>query len=240
MRKISYLLLQTAFCMSTQAQVPDQGITEQDLQSFSEGKPMFTTNMEALYEGVKWTPYLNDEWQTGDVYFPDGTEIIQINIRYNVYKDELEFKNSTSGETFIINRDKINGFRIHEPEDSLYFEYFSLKPDKPEEKSFVQILYNGGTRLLLKHKKQFIKADYQGAYSTGNKYDEYLDDKDYYLVKDDGVYRKIKLNKKSVLSALEDSQAALKEYALKHMINFARPEDIIRLLVFYDSQRINR
>src|SRR4030043_62529 len=161
MRKIAYLLLQIALCTNTQAQVPDQRITEQDLQSFSEGRPMFTTN-----------------------------------------------------------RDKINGFRIHEPEDSLHFEYFSFKPNKPEEKSFVQILYNGETRLLLKHKKQFIKADYQGAYSTGNKYDEYLDDKDYYLVKDDGVYRKIKLNKKSVLSALEDSRAALKEYALKHMINF--------------------
>ena len=237
MRKISYLLLQAAFCISTQAQVPDQGITEQDLQSFSEGKPMFTTNMEALYEGVKGTPYLNDEWQTGDVYFPDGTKIVQINIRYNVYKDELEFKNSTSGETFIINRDKINGFRIHEPEDSLYFEYFSLKPDKPEEKSFVQILYNGGTRLLLKHKKQFIKADYKGAYSTGNKFDEYLDDKDFYLVKDDGVYRKIKLNKKSVLSALEDSQDALKEYSLKHQIDYTNPEDIKKLLAFYDSQK---
>jgi hypothetical protein len=237
MRKIFYPIIQIAICLNLQAQNPANRITEKDLQSFSEGKLILTTNTDALYEGVKGTPYFNEEFLTGDVYFPDGTEIIRINIRYNIYRDELEFKNSTSGQTFIIDRNRISGFRFHEHEDSILFESFNFKPDKPEEKSFVQILYNGKTSLLLKHRKLFIPANYQGAYASGNKYDEYQDDKDYYLVKNDGSIEKIKLNRKSVMSALKDSQSVLKEYALNNKIDFTNPKDIIKMILFYDSKK---
>lgn len=226
----------SVFCINILAQIPAQTITEQDLQSFSEGRTFVKTNINALYEGVKGTPYFNDEWLTGDVYFQDTTEINKISIRYNIYTDELEFINNTSGQVFVINSDKISGFRFHEPENPLYFKYMSLKPKKPDEKSFFQILYEGKTRLLLKHKKQFIQADYKGAYASGNKYDEYKDDKIYYLVKDDEPAQRIKLTNKSVLSALEDDQPVLKEYASDNKIDCTNPEDIIRLLKFYDNQ----
>lgn len=236
MRKIIFLLIINGFIANISAQNLDQRITEWDLQTFSVGKTNLLTNMDALYEGVKGTPYFIEDWKTGDISFLDGTEIIQINIRYNIYEDELEFKNSTSGQIFVIDRKRINGFRLNEPGDSLYFEYFNLKPDKPGEKSFVQVLYRGETRLLLKHKKQFIRADYQGAYANGNKYDEYKDDKDYFLVTDKETIQRIKLNKKSVLKALGDNQSALKEFSLKNKIDFSNPGDIVKLLVFYDRQ----
>ncbi len=238
MKKISYFILQVALCMSIQTQ--GQQLTERDLQDFSAGKYITTTSPDALYEGLKGTPYFNEKWQPGDVAFSDGTEIIQISIRYNVYKDELEFKNSTSGQTFIINRNIIDGFRFSDADDTVNFTYLSLNPEKHEEKSCVQVLYDGKTMLLLKHKKQFIKADYQGAYATGNKYDEYLNDHDYFLVKTDGSIQKMKLNKRSVLSALKNSQTELKEYALKNHIDFSDPEDVIQLLRFYDNQNIDQ
>lgn len=240
MRKISYFILQVAICMSIQAQIQGQQLTERDLQDFSAGKFIITTSPDALYEGVKGTPYFNEKWQPGDIAFTDGTEIVQINIRYNIYKDELEFKNSTSGQTFIIDRNMIDGFRFPDTGDTVNFKYFSLKPDKKEEKSCVQVLYDGKTMLLLKHKKQFIKADYQGAYAAGNKYDEYLNDNDYLLVKADGSVLKMKLNKRSVLSALKNSQSELKEYALKNQIDFSDPGGVIRLLRFYDNQDLDQ
>jgi hypothetical protein len=235
MRIIIFLFIPIGFIVNMPAQDPVQRITEKELQSFSEGRPIVTTNMNALFEGVKGTPYFNEEWKTGDIYFTDGTEINQINIRYNIYKDELEFKNSTSGQAFKIDRARINGFRMNGPGNNLQFERFELDPGKSGEKSFIQVLYKGETMLLLKYKKQFIQADYKGAYSSGNKYDEYLDDKEYYLVKDNDTVRKIKLNRKSVLKALEDHQPALEEYASINKIDFTDPEDIIKLLSFYDS-----
>jgi hypothetical protein len=240
MRKISYFILQVAIYIGIQTQVQGQQLTEQDLQDFSAGKFIITTSPDALYEGVKGTPYFNEKWQPGDVAFSDGTEIIQISIRYNIYKDELEFKNSTSGQTFIIDRNMVEGFRFSGAGDTVNFKYFSLKPDKKEEKSCVQVLYDSRTMLLLKHKKQFVKADYQGAYAAGNKYDEYLNDNDYFLVKTDGSIQKMKPNKRSVMSALTNSQSELKEYALKNQIDFSDPDDVIRMLRFYDNITINQ
>lgn len=236
MRKIVVLLINISFYATITAQIPDQRITEYDLQSFTVGEPTLLTNMDALYEGVKGTPYLNEDFRTGDIYFTDGTGIVQINIRYNIYKDELEFKNSTSGIIFVIDRNKINGFRLNEPGDSLYFEYFDLKPDKRGEKSLVQILYKGKTVLLLKHKKLFIQADYKGAYASGEKYDEFQDDKDYYIVIDNEPIQKIRLNKKSVLKALGDNQSALKEFVSANKIDFNNTTEVAKLLKFYDSQ----
>lgn len=237
MRITVFLLILIGFDVHIYAQNPDQVITEYQLQSFLEGKLLFATNIESLYEGVKGTPYFNEEWKTGDVYFLDGTKIIQINIRYNIYQGELEFKNSTSGQIFVINRNMIDGFKINEQKDSLHFTYISLKPYKQGDKSIVQVLYEGKTRLLLKHKKAFKKADYQGAYAIGEKYDEYKDDKDYYLVTDSETIQKIRLNKKSVLKALGDNQSVLKEFASMNQIDFKNPGDILKLLVFYDSQK---
>ena len=237
MRKIIFLLIITGLNANMSAQFQDQRITEYDLQSFSTGEPTLLTNMDALYEGVKGTPYFIEDFKTGDIYFLDGTEIVQINIRYNIYKDELEFENSTSGMIFVIDRKRIKAFVLNESGDSLYFEYFNLKPDKPGEKSLVQVLNKGETRLLLKHKKLFIQADYKGAYSSGEKYDEFQNDKDYYLVKDNETIQRIRLNKKSVLKALGDNQSVLKEFSLTKKIDFSNPGDIVRLLVFYDHQR---
>lgn len=238
MRKIIFLLVITGLNANMSAQVQDQRITEHDLQSFSSGQPTLLTNMDALYEGVKGTPYFIEDFETGDIYFLDGTEIAQINIRYNIYKDELEFRNSTSGMIFVIDRKRIKAFVLNESGDSAYFEYFNLKPDKPGEKSLVQVLNKGETRLLLKHKKQFIQADYKGAYSSGEKYDEFQDDKDYYLVKDDNeTVQRIRLNKKSVLKALGDNQSVLKEFSLMKKIDFSNPGDIVKLLEFYDRQK---
>ncbi len=237
MKKAIILFIFMGFNMNMPAQDPVQRITENDLQSFSEGRPIATTNIDALYEGVKGSPYFTEEWSTGNIYFVDGTEIIQIDIRFNIYKDELEFKNSTSGQIFVIDKNRIKGFRLHEPVDSLYFEYLTLKPDKPGERSFIQVLYNGETRLLLKHKKQFIQADYKGAYASGNKYDEYRDDKDYYLAKDNLTVQKIRLNKKALLHALEDKQSMIKEYAAVNQIDFSSPVDVIRLLKLCDSHQ---
>ena len=134
----------------------------------------------------------------------------------------------------------VEGFRFSGAGDTVNFKYFSLKPDKKEEKSCVQVLYDGRTMLLLKHKKQFVKADYQGAYAAGNKYDEYLNDNDYFLVKTDGSIQKMKPNKRSVMSALTNSQSELKEYALKNQIDFSDPDDVIRMLRFYDNITINQ
>lgn len=235
MKKFIFWIFPVFLYINTTAQVPVQKLTENDLQKLSRGSVITVPDVNSLYEGVKGTPYLTDKWEKGEIIFKNGTEIGNVKIRYNIYKDELEFMNSTSGKFFIIDRQQVEGFKLSIQDKILSFRNFNPKPEKNDEISFFMILYDGRVTLLLKYKKEFKPADYQGAYASGNRYDEYIDDHDYYFVNDTGNIEKIRLGKKSILSVLNNKEGEVKKYASENNISFSDEEDIVKLLTFYDS-----
>lgn len=235
MKKFVFSILPVFLFINTMTQEPAQRLTENDLQNFSRGSIVTLPDINSLYEGVKGTPYLTDKWEKGEILFTNGTKIEDIKIRYNIYKDELEFMNSTSGKSFIIDRQKVEGFNLIVQDKTLSFRNFNLKPEKNDDLSFFRILYNGSVTLLRKYKKEFRRADYRGGYATGKRYDEYIDGQDYYFVNYSGNIEKIRLGKKSVLSVLNNKEAEIKKYAAENSISFSDEEDIVKLLTFFDS-----
>jgi hypothetical protein len=212
--------------------------TEENLMNISrQAGTVFTTNMDKLYEGVRGTPYLFDEWNPGNIYLTDSTYIKNVNIKYNIYTDDLLYLNSTSGDSLIINRSMIWKFEIIDkpPDDIILMKEMDFKPGKTAKKVFVRVIYDGKSKLVLKYNKTFIKANYKGAYATGNKYDEYIDDYQYYIIKSSNNPVKIKLNKKSVVKALSDKEDKVKAYLDGHSLKLNNEDDIAELIKFYDS-----
>ncbi len=218
----------------------DQGsvLTEEDIKAYEYGSYMVkTTDMLSLYEGVKGTPYLFDNWKIGEVYFKDNTLVRDILVRYNIYTDDIEYKNSTSGESIILKRDKIREFRIFDDKInlSLQFSEFNFKPGENEKFLFAQVLYDGSTKFLLRRAKEFRKANYQGAYSSGIKYDEFYDNNKYYMLKKDGSLLKIKLTEKHILKTLSDKDSEIKKYINEKHPDLSADSNIIELLRYYDK-----
>ena len=114
-------------------------------------------------------------------------------------------------------------------------EEMGLKPGKTDKKVFVRVIYDGRTKLVLKYNKTFIRANYKGAYATGNKYDEYTDDYQYYIMKNTNTPVKIKLSKKSVVKALSDNEENVRAYLGEHQLNLNNEDDVAELVKFYDS-----
>ncbi len=233
MRKIIPLLVIMLFItyLSFSQETPAKTYSENDIQMFVSGRPSVITNMDALYEGVHGTPYFSEKWLIGDIYLTDNSQIKQVSLRYNIYKDELEYMNKTSGKSFIIQRNKIKGFLLQAEDSIRTFESIKFKAGKPEE-NFTEVLYGGNINLLLQYKKIFTPANYKGAYSTGNKYDEYKDDQEYYLINSKGEVSKIKLSKKSITSALEEKEAEIQQYISSHSIDFSKLKDVLQLLTY--------
>ncbi|MBN2613231.1 MAG: hypothetical protein JXB00_16880 [Bacteroidales bacterium] len=213
---------------------PVKVITENDMRDFTSGTPAVVTNMDALYEGVHGTPYLSEEWLTGDILFTDNKQINGVKLKYNVYKDELEYLNSTSGKSFVVQREQIKGFRIQEDLNRRYFEGYQLKAGK-NNVSFVEVVYSGSIKLLVKHKKTFIPADYKGAYSSGVKYDEYKDDKEYYAVLQNGEICKIKLNRKQVLEMLSSKKDEIEKYISEKQPDLSNLDEVLKILTYFDN-----
>ncbi|UCH15803.1 MAG: hypothetical protein JSV22_07505 [Bacteroidales bacterium] len=233
------LLLINVVAVSYTQQTSTQVATEENLRRIGreDHGTVFTTNMDELYEGVKGTPYLFNEWKPGNIYLTDSTYIKNVNIKFNIYTDELSYLKSTSGDSLIINRWMIWKFEIiDDPEDDvILFKEMGFKSEKSDKKVFARVIYDGKSKLILKYSKTFIRAFYKGAYAAGNKYDEYTDDQQYYIKKDANKPEKIKLNKKSVIKVLSDKDDKIKSYINKRKLALDNEDGVAELLQYYDS-----
>jgi hypothetical protein len=220
------------------AQVDNSMVSsEENLRNISRSANMvMTTNMDELYEGVKGTPYLFNIWKQGDIFLKDSSLIKDINIKYNIYTDDVLYLNSKSGDSLIIDRPRIDAFEIQgdSPADLLLFRDIRLKPGSKDKSTFARVLYDGQTKFLIKYTKNFIKADYKGAYTAGRRYDEYTDNSQYYIMKDNELNR-IKLNKKAIIKVLADRENEVKSFIDKEGADLDSENDVISLLEYYDS-----
>jgi hypothetical protein len=237
-KRVKFLLLVTTTTISFAQTDKTLVGTEENLRNISRlAGVVYTTNMDGLYEGIKGTPYLFNEWKKGNIYLIDNTYINDVSIKYNIYTDDILYLNSKSGDSLIIDRSLINSFEItgDNSNNLLLFKEISLRPYKKDKSTFVKVLYDGKSKFIVKYTKTFIKADYKGAYSAGRKYDEYIDDQQYYIMKDDNTPAKIKLNKKSVTKVLSDKDDKIKSYLNEHKLALDNEDDVERLLQYYDS-----
>ncbi len=237
-KSVTFILLITSTALSF-AQ-PDKSLvgTEENLKNISRSAAfVMTTNMDELYEGIKGTPYLFNEWKQGNIYLNDNTYINDVNIKYNIYTDDVLYLHRKSGDSLIIDRSLINSFEITDDNSGnlVLFKEISLRPDKNDKSTFVKVLYDGKSKFIIKYTKTFIKADYKGAYSAGRKYDEYIDDYQYYIITNSTDPVKIKLNKKSVVKALSDKEVKIQPFLNEHRLNLNDEYGIAELLEYYDS-----
>ena len=234
---IFLLLINVAFLSYPQADVSLVRTEENLLRISEKSGTVFTTNMDELYEGVKGTPYLYDQWKPGNVYLTDNTLIKNVYIKFNIYSDDLLYLNSTSGDSLIINQSLIQKFEIFDElsRDSVLMEEMRLKPGKSEKKTFVRVIYGGKSKFTVKYIKTFIRAHYKGAYAAGNKYDEYTDDYQYYIMNNENKLTKLKLNKKSVIKILSDKEDKIKAFVNKKKLTLDNENDVVQVLEYYDS-----
>ena len=239
MKTVFFLLLLFNIIILSHAQTKHQSLvaSEENLLRVSKlSGTVYTTKMDELYEGVRGTPYLYDEWKLGNVYLTDNKLIKSVNIKYNIYTDELLYLNSSSGDSLIINRSMIDKFEIIDDlsDDLIVMEVMNLKPGNREKKTYVRVIYDGKSKFILKYVKTLINAFYEGAYAAGNKYDEYTDKYQYYLLTDENIITKIKLNKKSVIKVLSDRERKIKAFVNEQGLTLDNEDDVVRVLEYYD------
>ncbi len=212
--------------------------SEENLRNlFNWSGAIYVTNMDNLYEGVKGNPYLFNEWKPGNIYLSDNKLIKNVNIKYDIYADNLFYLNSSSGDSLIINRAMIDKFEIIDeaPGEIYVMEKMSLKPEKSDKDKFVRILYSGKSKFILRYVKMLIKATYKGPYPTGNRYDEFCDSKQYYFLSDEGTITKVKLNKKSVIKLLSDKEKEIKAFVNEQGLAMDNERNVAKVFEYYDS-----
>ncbi len=196
------------------------------------------------YEGVRGTPFLSDQWTRGIVTMRDGEVFNKVELKYDLYRDELVVKHPYD-HAVIPEKRTITRFSLDtkQTKDSSHFVLVDYLPNfrKFPPNHFAQVLYGSLTNpnastLLAVHDKKLIKADYEGAFSANRPYDAFSETvTSYYLVKPNKQSYRLKPTLKSVRRLLNDKKAIINAFLTKETIDPEVPDDLVRLIRYYDQ-----
>ena len=180
---------------------------------------------------VKGTPFFIEDWKKGNVLLKTKERIDTVLLKYNLYTDLLHVKVDDQEYQFNID---VSEFLLPDPvtnEMALFRSGFNAEPGL-NEKSFYQVLYDGKTKLLLKHKKIIIS---ELTSTPGVKAKVFEDQKSYFILTASGKMKKIKKKNKGILDLLEEKKVELKKMADTNKLKLVTDEEIIKVLEYYDS-----
>ncbi len=175
------------------------------------------------------SPYLFEDWRNGSIYMNNGDTIVSIMLRYNVYKDEMQFQNE----------DKI--YTIGSPEniariilDNQTFVYLNYEEEGKPKKGYFEVLSQGTTCLLQRHFPTILAANFNVALNSGNKNDQLSLKKKFYLKKE-ALVVEIDKKGKNYVSAFDLKGKDIQKFAKDNDLSFKKDEDLIQITKFANS-----
>ncbi|WP_299289615.1 carboxypeptidase-like regulatory domain-containing protein [uncultured Mucilaginibacter sp.] len=167
-------------------------------------------------EATRGSRYLFDEWTDGTVLSVKDSVIKNPNYHFNYDKiNGILLLSENKTNAIEIDKGQVKAFTLHK--DGGRFETFELVPEI-DQTHFVEVLSNGKKYKIYKQlNTKFIKNNYRtdGMTSSGNNYDEYVDESTYYVmdVKTQQL-RKITLKKKALKEAFAADAVKVNTYLI--------------------------
>ena len=192
------------------------------------------------YEGVKGSPFLSDEWMDGEVRLTNGQKFDDLQLKYDVYRDEIIVRRRDGAEV-IPDKHTIVSFLLTTTEEAsvrrfLRVDYLANSHKYPNN-HFSEVLHEGTSTLLATRHKKLIRADYRGAYHANRPYDRFGDVMtQYYWINPRGQASGLKPTSKSILRLFNDKKQRIKTYLENHPVDFANEQEVVQLVQYYDQQ----
>jgi hypothetical protein len=208
-----------------------QGISPQDNlnRAAAEGMGVIQT-FDNRYEGVKGSPVIFSEFLSGSVVLTNTT-VTGVFLNYDAYNNEVLFKSKIEDNYKVFNNSKILGFSVMDEDRERKF-VVQKGIDKPHE--ILELMVEGNTKYFRVHKKVLLQADFQGAYSSNRKYDEFDHQVSYFYVQ--GEQRiPFKFNQSAMKKAFPKKADAISKFIKQNKTDFKNDVDCIALLQFIDQ-----
>lgn len=222
--KFKILLLWLLYPILGGAQISFGSIEEGNVVSF------LTKNKDYSDAKVKGSPYLENEYQNGEIYVNDSLEVTAP-LRYNAYKSQIEVSDSDDTFFTLLKRPYIN-VEIGNRE----YKMFTYNNDKDQNRvAYFNPLNNG--QIVLLFKPEIILKRGSGPSTS---YDrevppKYIDVSRYYVKIRDEPARKVKLKKKTFTSILKDRKREVAAFIKENDLNLRNEKDVLLLLDFYNG-----
>lgn len=245
MKKLSFAVV--LFCSITAALAQETNVINAiatNTMPRVSGTPSGTlTTMGAYdlrYEGTKGSKYFIDEWLSGELVFvKEGTKAPKtVPLKYDSNRKELLFKRSV-GDSIVVNPAQITGFILNDIKHNVSYPFVKFEGLKTEggtiPVAYLMVLYKNKTSLLKYVSKIMQKANYSSVSNVDRRYDEYLDNSEYFIQKPDGSLTRAKLKKNAVVKAMSDKEEQIEAFIKKENLTFKTEYDLARVVDYYNT-----
>jgi len=182
------------------------------------------------YKGIKGSPYIYDEWQTGKIISIDADVIEGVSLNFNGETNNFEIK---KGNNYIELAPKwyirviIDG---ETPEEDVVFQKNFLPPLKDK---FTRQVYKGKNLTVVENFTSKIETTTINNVGKNEVFKKFYSKRNYFLIKN----RKPTLFriKKKVLLPILGHEKELEQFLKEKKIKLNNEESLIRLLTFYEE-----
>ncbi|HPG07001.1 MAG TPA: hypothetical protein P5275_10810 [Saprospiraceae bacterium] len=230
-RVIPVLLIWIPFDQAIcQEPVPNQGRLA--IEQFRQGSALIN-GFDNRYEGVKGTPFFVDQWLPGRLEVVGSKEIISdVHMQLDVFNQDV-YVRPDAMHSFFKMESEIHFFElIQNADDTLKFYQVDASAihQTLHKKYYLMALWEGDNLSFFQLPFKILhKADYQGAYATGDRFDEFQPG-DMWFVYNGREYQKVKLNQKSLIKLYPELKNNLKDMQIENV------EDYVKALRWIDRQ----
>lgn len=176
--------------------------------------------------GISGSPYLDEDFQNGDVFYERKYKISNVPFRFNIFNDQIEYKNKNTILSFA-NPEKIDSI-VAKDEIFIYLE----KNERHKVRGFAKLWNQKYPAVLTKMKVQFYeKEELQGFSEPKPDRFEREMDRHYLIISKDDI--EVIKSVKKLIAALGDHSSELTSFAKKEKISTGDPEELAKLLDYY-------
>ena len=195
--------------------------------------------IDPRYEGYRGTPFLVPNWEKGELWMVDGKRIKDVPMKYDALHKEVWIMRSPT-DSIVVNADQLRGFRLFNADRSSSYPFLRVQGLKAENgdllNGFLLVLHEGKATLMKYVNKEIMPADFKDQYSTGRRYDQFVDRSSYYLRLKGGGVQRIKPNARSVADAFGNKEALIREYIKQENIDLKNDGDLVKVVRYFDAQ----
>jgi hypothetical protein len=217
---LSFLLAGVASHAQQAPNGQDGAAAQANLAALASGSP--TVLPKGSSDGLIGSPYVDKRWLPALLTLNNNLPLAPVPLKYDVLERRLLMRSlERPKDSLQLDDTRVVSFILQEPASALgparqrKFRRFQEAPVDRHRSDYVEVLHEGRYILLKHYQKSFKKADYQGAYTSGQRMDEIEDKPVYYLRTPDAKLVPVKLALKPLAAAAPALAAALKTEASK-------------------------
>ncbi len=160
---------------------------------------------DATYQG---NPFLNDVFTAGEINLMDGTKIVDVQLKYNNYRDELIYYNADITTQILVDKISVSSFSLADERGDKHFYIKQTVTGYMPGERYLEVLSEGDVVLLVHRKVLLLTCPVYGDPGK-EKSMSYQEAFNYYLYNSRKGFELIKPGKNSLLSKLDNSDQQL-------------------------------